>query len=65
MKIEAQCRKEGDGNESTKEQEQRKASSIALTSSGIRAQKRNKAVNDIQEPGTCRGHHQFLGAADY
>ena len=30
--------------------------SIALRSSGTRAQKRNKTVNHIQEPGTYRGH---------
>ena len=33
--------------------------SIALKSSGARAQKRNKTSNHIQEPGTYRGQHQF------
>ena len=33
--------------------------SMALKSSGARARKRNKTINQIQKPGTYRGHHQY------
>ena len=36
--------------------------SIALKSSGVRARKRKKKIiNQIQESGTYRGHHQYEG----
>ena len=37
--------------------------SIALKSSGGPSSEaqQNKIINHIQEPGTCRGHHQFKG----
>ena len=37
--------------------------SIALQSSGGPSSEaqQNKIINDIQEPGTYRGHHQFKG----
>ena len=36
-----------------------------ITSMGARARKRKKTINQIQEPGTYRGHHQYEGTPTY